>query len=443
MSTTGMIVAKKGTDSLYAASKTSATYKTALLPENLRNGSIGVYGLQGVDATTAGNSNKWILITDAAGGAGWTDKAGFTGKLIKICVGVDNNQSGFVESPVIDITKIKFITGAASAAYTKQKTYIGYNPNTATGSLNLSGLPIPTDTLGLRMNRKLQGAYEQDTYEVSVKAVTDEDWYTSLSRLVAAINADAGINTKLVAGIVSDAAAAADPTQDLTVTLGSASASIASADSAYTVGGYFSISGNMYKILAKPTTTTLTLDRPVTEATQTIAAASVDLRTVVDYPTASYTQYGIVINALVNLDVWMFAVQGFIENASIDYYQGSTVGSGLASAIAAMERQALPYRGNMHTAMIEFKDNVGNNLHQLPEYLLNMAGFYDLYIIHFVNEIEEPDFEIVNSKQMQRVGVAFEVPALGTGNGDTATHNQSDFEDIMVTLFSGTPLIAV
>jgi hypothetical protein len=433
------IIAKKGTNALYAASKTSATYKTALSPETLRNGSIGIYGLNEVDSVTAGNSDKWTLITDAAGGAGWTDKSAFKGKFIKICVGDDSRTSGFVESSIIDITKINQVVSTISAATQKQVTYIGYNSATTVGSFNFNGKPVANDIVGIRSFMKLEGAFDYDPYEYQVVCNADEDYFSSLSRLVKALNADTSYAAlHNVFAIVANVAAT-NSTATLAVTKGSATATMSGADAAIAVGAFIVEGGNWYKIISK-VSTTITLDRPWTDATAAAKSATGMLGAEIQYPSSNYTQYGIRITSLVDTESFQFSVEGFAENANIDHYIGAKDGQGTVAEVKKMEMQGLPFRGGLNTAQIDFRLAPTN---QIPASLVDSSAVgYDVYTIIFTPSIGEQSMTPM-TQQTQYCHVAFEIPtALGTGNGDTATHNQSDFEDIMVVLFPATPLIS-
>lgn len=439
-----VLIGKRGTDSLYGASKTSATVNTAIWnPESLRNGSIGVYGLQETDPTTAGNTGKWVLITNAATGAGLTTKSEFKGRYIKICQGDTSRVSGFIESGIIDIKGASFLVDAAvSAAYTKQYSFIGYNPSNTSGSMNFSGLPVAGDFATIRSHKKLDGAYETEQNEYSVTLNVDEDYFSILSRLVQAINSNTYGGIHFTAGVVSDAPAGTAPTQDITITLGSTGGVLAAADTAYVVGVYIKFGNHIYKIIAKPTSTTVTFDRPIEEATATIAAASVGIVTVTAYPTAAYTQFGIRMTNNLDKEDFFYSVDGFIGNATIDYYQGNVMGSGLGTMIQALEKQALPYRGGLDTANIEFRDSTVNGV-QLPQVTSISGNAYDLYNVYAANEnLTVKSHETTQTQQTQRTAVAFEVVALGTGAGNTANHNQAVFEDIMTQFYSLTPQIS-
>lgn len=439
-STTRVIVGKRGTGSLYAASKTSATVNTATNPESLRNGSVGVYGLQGVDAVTAGNTGKWVLITNATNAAGKAAKNNFTGKLIKICVGDDSRVSGYVESGIIDMTSGFSVDAKASEAYTKQISYLGYSLGSTSGNLNMQALPDYGDVVGFKSYLKKDGAYEQEIQEFSMTVYEDEKVFDMLSRLVTQVAATTYASNHWTLGIVCNATTGTNPTESLTIVQGSDQATIGGADTDYAAGVYIGISGNVYKILAKDTLT-LTLDRAVTEASATVANTGVDILTVTEFPTANYTKFGISITNTVDNENFSYSVAGVIEEANIDYYQGTAHGSGLGQEVIDMERQALPYRGNMHTAQVEFLQSTPNGV-QTPQPLASASLFYDIYMLYSGVYLGDKDFATPQNVQTQKTVVAFEVPSLGSGAGNTSTHNQADFEDIMVQFYSSTPAIS-
>lgn len=442
MSFTRTIIGKKGTDPLYGSTKTANTANTATNPELLRDGAIGVYGLQGTDVTTAANSGKWVLITDTATGAGITSKSEFTGKLIKICQGDSSRVSGFIESGLIDLSSGFSIDAVKSAAYTKQATWIGYNPSSLTGYLNFSSLPSVGDEIGIKSYRKLEGAYDQEVHEWSTTLNEDESIFDCLSKLVKLFNDSTYGGTKFTASVVCNAADGANATQTITIVTGSVTGTLALADAAYAIGAYIRFGTSIYKIIAKPTTTTVTFDRPVEEAGATVAAASVDFPTVTEFPTSGYSQFGIKIANNLDLESYQFSLLGVLENATIEYYTPTQRGSGLGSEILKIEKQGLPYRGNPHTGTHEFLIS-GPNGSQIPKVTVNEDGFYDIYIVKHGSYMNEKDYINPQNVSTQTLIVAFEVPSLGTGNGNTSTHNQSDFEDIATALYAATPQIAV
>ncbi len=434
-----VIVGKKGTGSLYGASKTSATVNTALTPDVLRNGSVGIYGLQGVDAVTAGNTGKWVLITNATNATGKAAKNNFTGTLIRICVGVDAMEEGFVQTALIDKSQNFSVWGKASEAYVKQLSYIGYSPGSSAGKLNLTELADVNDEIGFKTHMKLEGAYDSNINEISIQTYQDESVFDMLSRLVIAANADSVLSTKFTFGITNNASNDTDPTEDLDIVQGSADATMENAgDAAYAVGAYIKISDNVYKIIAVASDI-ITFDRPVEEATATIAAASVNILDVTEFPASGYSEWGISAQALVDNEVYSFSLLGLLENATIDYYQATSKGSGLYAEVLDMEVQARPYRGNMHTADVAFLTATNT---QIPQFLSVSSSVYDVYFVKHGRYLGEKDYAVPQNAQDQLIAVAFEVDSLGGGAGDISTHNQADFEDIMTEFYAATSQIS-
>ena len=121
----------------YGASTSSATAYTAVTPDILNAGALGIYGLAGTDADTVGNNNKSVLLGDssATGAAGLTKASVFVtggGDLIRFVQGAANYPvwiAGIQRRGVTSITKQAF------SAPIKQVSFIGYNGTT--GSMNL------------------------------------------------------------------------------------------------------------------------------------------------------------------------------------------------------------------------------------------------------------------------------------------------------------------
>lgn len=448
-----------GRNGLKYADNGGGTVNTALSPNQLANGAIGVYGLNDVDSATAGNTDRFVLITDTAAGAGLTAKGVFAGEYIVICQGDAQSESGFIMSPPIRLAECT-ARGNTYLQATSQETYIGYNSAGLSGTLNINGLPDAGDEMGVKVQRKEQGAYETVIDSYSIVLYQDEDVYDSISRLVDEMNKNQMNSGSTYAGdffrakVVSDGAVAATSGQNVTVTHNSTAVSIALADAVWATGNYLDLDGDLY-LLVSVTGTNGVLDRPYSGASGTIAAASVDEITIVDYPTSGYTQIGIHIDFL---DVdntyddqnpkWMVSVFGTIKNATIENEVEAEPGRGEAYNVRKAELEALANRGAIPTAHVEFlQDNYRGNK-QLPQLTVESDGHYDSYVFTYINEGMDATSHQPRARSRHQIAVFLEVPApvaparTSVGNGDTAGDAQSDFEDIMTALVSTTPQLA-
>lgn len=126
-----------GTSGNYAASTSSSTANTATTPNILLAGTVGIYGLNGVDADTSGNTDKFVLITSATSATGKTQDATFVsggGQNIRIVQGT-STDAGVIGTADINRLGIKSILKKAYTAPKHQVQYIGYDG--ASGKLNL------------------------------------------------------------------------------------------------------------------------------------------------------------------------------------------------------------------------------------------------------------------------------------------------------------------
>lgn len=125
-----------GTSGNYAASTTSSTANTATTPSTLLEGTIGIYGLAGLDATTSANTDKFLLITSATSAAGKIADSDFVsggGQMLRLVQGTTVDAGAIA----VDVNRlgIKSIFKKAYTAPIHQTTYIGYDGST--GKLNL------------------------------------------------------------------------------------------------------------------------------------------------------------------------------------------------------------------------------------------------------------------------------------------------------------------
>lgn len=418
------------------ASSDNMTSNNALTPDLLFESSLGVYGLEGPAANVAGNSNKWILITDGASGAGYEDAAAFTGEIIKICQGASETELGFVESSVIQLAGIERQTAQGFTAGDSQISWVGYNPDDAVGQMNFPADFTVGDSLAIRIQKDEVGAYRYTTQLFVESAIAGETEYALVKRFVEKINTNTatfdngGPEARVV--ISSDDAEATDNATDTwAVTNGSKTVTMAGTADSFATGDWVEITDadgvkDVY-FLTDVTTTAVTLDRVYTGETATISTGDVSEFNSVD----GTTEWGI---------GFVFDIPGQLyylsngrselnENASISTSQDGAIGSGDADYTKFLESMMLPQRGAIPTASIEFLTGDSQNL---PLKTRNLSGQYDVYWFDFVNTGGDATSHDSESRTRQELFVCLETD----GGNDTAAEVQSDFEDIMEDLFT-------
>jgi hypothetical protein len=170
----------------YAASRSSATQNTALTPDLLAEGAVGVYGIHEAGST---NLNKLVLITDGGGeAAGTIQAASFSGRQVVIAVG---KTSGVEVSQPIDVALgLKVAKGAKYVAPVRGEIRVGYNGTT--GSLNLPTVVKGQDFTVNVINKNYHvSGFNQPFQKVQLSiqaASAGEGAYSLLKRWVAAVN---------------------------------------------------------------------------------------------------------------------------------------------------------------------------------------------------------------------------------------------------------------
>jgi hypothetical protein len=186
-----------------------------------------------------------------------------------------------------------------------------------------------------------------------------------------------------------------------------------------TAGDAVSLGGDYYLSVTGTTGTTLVLDRPYQGATATIAnAATLDI-------TGAATAFGLTLvdrKDLLNLSV---AVQGDLaEAATVTQQTSPTIGSGGSQEqVVALEKEALGKKGS--------EDQITSYmpLDKIYASYFGIAGF-DLYFLEIQNSNQAPgdNGAVFNLK-------SYVTCAFPQGVADDANKNQSDFEDVMTSLF--------
>lgn len=415
---------------LYGQKTGGSAKNEALTPDMLKDGAIGIYGLH--------SDSKWYLISDGAS-TGCIDASAFAGKLIKICQGVATNSTGYTESEIIDIKRIKATNGAKYAAPVAAVIGVGYNETNSAGTMEFGNADIDsTKTLGVTVLKKNAGAFDITSVTVDTVLQNSDTVYTAFKKLMVVLASNGtgkieenGIEAR--AKLHTNAPVAATATQDITVTNGSTTVTGHADDVGATdildTGAYVSIANDLYKIVSAGSTT-FELDRPYTGATGTVAAASVTTRTVT-LTTGSESEFGIEFVFQTAGQIFYLRKVGLLEYATITQVTNPTQGNGTAAQVKHLEEISLSYRGAIPTGMLEFTQTNKDGFGQLPKLTYDSSKTYDIYHIVFENASSDATSHNTETTNRQTMTVCFE-----SGVADSAGNNQSDFEDIMVVFYS-------
>lgn len=409
----------------YGASKSSATQNTALNPADLAAGAVGVYGIH----TTGGtNLNKLVLITDGGGeAAGKIQAASFVGSEVFIAVGktVGCEVSQPIQVGTIGEAGLRKATGAKYVAPTRGEVRIGYNGTS--GSLNLPTVVKGMDFTVSVINRSYKvSGYRQPFQKIQLSAqaqANGESAYTLLKRWLAAVNLRTDnifIDKALIKILHNGTGAVFANAAIATVTNGSATVTTDAAHGV-TAGDAISLGGDYYLTIAGTASTTIVLDRPYQGASGTVLNANtLDI-------TGAATQFGLTLvdNAdLLNLN---FALQGELaENATKTVQTSPLLGSGGVNALVVeMEKEALGKKGS--------EDQITSYVARDVIYSEIAGSNYDLYFLEIQNSNQAGGDQGAVFKLSSAITAAFVA-----GVADTSNLNQSDFEDVMTSLFGAT-----
>jgi hypothetical protein len=397
----------------YGSNKNDTAVNTALTPDDLADGAIGIYGIDPV-------TKALVLITDAAGGAGTVQASAYKGKDLYIYQGTVDGARRHTSVPV---NNIDTLTSQKFTASVKGVTYIGHNPITGVGSLNTPAVINRGDEAQIKVNnlneveggttigRTYSGYATVDNasdYEIMVNMV-DKNIYVDDDRIIEA-------------EIVSDLTGGAALTNDANVVYGSKN--VTSTAHGLDVGDYVVIEGATYKVTVS-NANDFVLDRPYRGATATVLAADI-----LDQGNADPTEIGLRVTDKFEND--NLAIQnGFaIQSANNVKQVASQISSGSYSDINGLEIDFQPHRGQLD-------NRVSDRIKPQPNTYAVVNTNYDMYTINAGEKLS-------NSDHMGKAGVADNesIYSFVTGVADTAGKNQSDFEDIMeifypdfVTLF--------
>lgn len=409
-----------GLDVNYGASKGSATQNTATNPADLANGAIGIYGVHEAGST---NLNKLVLIIDGgAEAAGVVPAASFSGKEVFIAVGKPSGPPD-VSQPIQLATGLKAAKGAKYSAPVKGEIRVGYNGTS--GSLNLPTVTRGADFTLTVINRNYKVAGFRQPFQrvqLSVQANADaETAYSLLKRWVAAVNErtdEIFINKDLLKILHNGTGSSIDNAATVAGVKGATSLTTSAAHSVG-VGDWVSLNGDLYQAVTGTASTTLVLDRPFQQATGTIANANA-----LDLGATVPTQLGLALvdrTDFLNLSV---ATQGDLaDNATVTQQTVATIGSGGANALVVeLEKEALGKKGS--------EDQITSYMKKDKIYSEILGVNFDLYFLEVQNSSQAKGDQGAVFNLKSHITIAFL-----QGVADTTNKNQSDFEDVMTSLF--------
>lgn len=406
----------------YAASKTSTTLNTALNPQDLRDGAVGIYGIHRTGAT---NLDKLVLIADGgAEAAGVVPAASFVGDQVFIAFGVASG-SNQISGPIDKPTGLQAATGKKYTAPVLGAFRVGYN-GTAGTSFNLPATVLAGDDFTIKvLDRNSIVSGFRSPYiakNLSISAALNDTAYVLAKKWVAALNLrqDDIMIDKLKVKILHNGTGAVFTTSATVAGVNGATTLTTSAAHGVTAGDAISLAGDYYLTVTGTTGSTLVLDRPFQGATGTIANAdTLDI-------TGAATAWGIeMVDDQVgrNLDI---ASSGLLVNAIHKTQTYPLAGNGTQAQIQAIEEEARPKKGttDMLTTYID-RDPIRS------------VTTYDQYILTVHNRQHAK-----GAQGSVFLVLAYLTLAFPSGVADTAGFAQSDFEDAMTSLFTTFPAIS-
>lgn len=449
----------------YAASKTSATFETATTPDLLADGAIGVYGLCNdgktrlISNVTASSSTIALLANFTANGAT------YGGSKVMVCRGVavpSVQQAGQFYQGFVVTSTFNYRTATATTKTKeneqplKNMWFVGYDPISATGLLNLP-TAVQNDTLQLGIKTRTVFSPEENVYSYDVALDTAQSAYDSIKELVDNINADTkGIVVADIVGALGTEVTPVQATGSYIFTKGSTSITNASATATTVIAGDYlrimnkqpvpptdavigtsvgtntitapmtAANSTIYKVTAVGTNgVSITLDRAYTGETQTITVANFNLW--VKRITALTTSLGIrLISGFVNTRIYPYVGQlNNLSSASVKEERGPSTGSGTYDMTVALEKLASPYSGQLNKM-----DGALAYTKPFPIYADTAVDNYDFYFttVTPTNENSNVAQSALTSGLPFEFAVAFPTAASSTGD------NQFVYDTIMASL---------
>jgi len=391
----------------YGASVAAAAVNTAITPDLLREGAIGIYG---IDRLSANNANTLALIKDGGSDAvGTIPAASYAGSQLMMYVGTPTGPVRVLPMQKGNLS----ITSAKYQAPIKGVTFVGWNGTE--GTLNL-GTVLERDEAEIVSIEDLDQNRTKNKVSFSSALKANNDAFTVLRKIMTAYDKVAAIDSYKdihLLEVVSNGTFTA-LTQNVNVVNGSPAITFA-ANVTVATGANLRIGGINYKVITGVTAgTAVTLDSPYTGVTATVVAANVGTL-------ASITEYGLKITNKENYKVFDFSVRGVLEDATITYAVVVEQGTGSSEQVLAIEKDARALRG-VFDQIISYMP--------MMKLTTDSSVNYDIYNIVASNSLELKDQ--TDETFVSKVEVAVVFP---TGIADTGGKNQSDFEDIMAVFY--------
>jgi hypothetical protein len=404
----------------YGSSKTSTTQNTALNPSDLRDGAVGVYGIHRAGST---NLNKLVLITDGGSEvAGAVPMASFVGSEVVIAMGTTDNVqlSGPIQRTPLP-SGLKRSVGQVYTAPVLGVNRIGYNGTAGTSFAFPSTVLRGDDFIISIVDRNsIVSGFRDPFNKVTISVAADNNGDTPLilaTKWIAAANLRSNImidKTKIK--LLHNGTGAVFANSATVAAVNGATTLTTSAAHSVTAGDAISLAGDYYVTTTGTAASTLVLTRAYQGPTATIANAdTLDI-------TGAATVFGLeLVDDIVGRNL-TFARDGLITNASYKQQTAPLSGAGTQAQIAALEAEALPKKGT-HDMLITYVDKD----------IIRASTTYDQYILTIQN----------SNHPTGQQGSVFNVIgyltlAFVSGVADTTNFNQSDFEDIMISLFGTT-----
>lgn len=376
----------------YGRYATADTVNTAVTPDILNLGAIGIYGQTVSDSDTAGNNNKSNLIVAAATGAGISAVPAFVaggGDLVRFMVGGTNGYT--VASGAFNIRGIKSIKKQIYVAGVKQVTYIGFN--TVTGSLNLPTIVQNSEAglLAVQIEASTDDQIrEQEDYTQTLLTASQAP-YSILASVANNINNAllktqtaeiVGNGTKAtvaIGGSITGTGAAA--TQTSTAVNGSNVVTITATTLTATtiaVGDLIELGGIIYKVALVDITAnvlTLTLDRNYVGTSYAAVRLDNGTNGVKGFSVAP-TEYGLKITVDTIGANYGYAANQVLAYATMTYSVGGSAGLGTGALVTKIEQNEIAYRGDF--------DTIDARMKHVPRYA-DLTVNYVTYVIEVEN----------------------------------------------------------
>ncbi|KKN88649.1 hypothetical protein LCGC14_0245400 [marine sediment metagenome] len=398
------------------------TPNTAFDPSKLGLGCIGIFGLNKVDASTSGNTNREALITLATTGAGTTQDSEFLGDHIYIAQGLGSGK--FTKTGLIEVAGISRIISVDYAVPVRQILSVGYHTSATTNRLTLPATIAKKDQINLKMSRAEVGTNDRTPLNFPLNAAASESMYNIMKRMAILINSKG--KTKLfvnrVKVIDNDAAEDLfDNAATAAVVYGSASITT-SQDHGVGVGDYVSLDGDLYLAITGTATTALVLDTPYRGPTNATLANSV----LDDIGATVPTQLGLEITVYAFNEKYGISVEGVLEDADVAQITAPAIGIGYAPDVLEMENKELAYRGALD--QIDRRETI-------PTTTTVLTAVYNMMFIEGVNTHGDRTGHKPGSPHAYSIICAFVDEAQTTG------YNMNDAMGILATLFTDSTVI--